>query len=73
MKLPQVQYYTQYLQSFKETYMDKNWKDIFKKDMETEAFHQGIVDKSNEKQLTHLEETKKMLNESVDEWLEESK
>lgn len=48
-----------------------NWNDIFKTDMEAEAFHQGIVDKSDETKLTHLEETKKKLNESVDNWLRE--
>lgn len=48
-----------------------DWNKIFKDDMEAETFHQGIVDKNNKEQVEHLEETRKMLSESVDEWLKE--
>lgn len=48
-----------------------NWENIFNEDMEAEAFHQGIVDKANEAQSAHFEETKKKLNESVDHWLDD--
>lgn len=47
------------------------WENVFKSDMEAETFHQEILDKTNEKQSNHFEETKKMLNESVDYLLKE--